>query len=608
MATAHAVADFDGDGLLDLATPNQNGAEILLQQANPPRTFLEPRVLEVGGAVLKALAAADFDLDGRVDQAIGQPRGDDSPNRMWLAYGDGEGGLELDDEPYVLGGVWQDLGKPGLRVTDFNGDGYPDIAAPGAGGPFDIVFLVNDRSGGFQPAHVSVPSPTFSVGAGQLGADGVTDFVVATVAGIEVWERPAPLSWRQVLRDMPAAEVQVVESDGGEALLEIHQATQEVESAQVYVRLVGEGVEAAQLTLEAPGGQRVTLPRAVPRSPSAVTVDVGASVGRRWQPQGYWRLHVTEAGGGDARVTDFEVRTVGRFNCGAEEGGEVCNGHDDDCDGVVDDDAPCDGALECYLGECRDCGQAEECDGANQDCDGRVDEGVRNACGACGPPPAEICNDGDDDCDGEVDEAPVDEVCNGVDDDCDDGVDEEAECPGDQRCVQGRCFNCRVEHFFPPDTVGVFERVPHVPFLGRLEVGSEGPGGRWAAYASFIPPEGTVGDCRLRMRRVGRINPQLPLQVKVHLVEAAWNPRTTTWLAQPAAAEVPIATFAAPPLNQYFEVDLGDVCARWAEAPDTNFGVKFTFERGEGIPEQVPMSALFDPARWLLPSQEPGCE
>ncbi|MDP6947373.1 MAG: hypothetical protein QF464_24710, partial [Myxococcota bacterium] len=46
----------------------------------------------------------------------------------------------------------------------------------------------------------------------------------------------------------------------------------------------------------------------------------------------------------------------------------------------------------------------EVCNGADDDCDGDTDEGVRNACGGCGPVPEEVCNDEDDDCDGGVDE------------------------------------------------------------------------------------------------------------------------------------------------------------------------------------------------------------
>ncbi|MDO8518953.1 MAG: MopE-related protein, partial [Deltaproteobacteria bacterium] len=49
-------------------------------------------------------------------------------------------------------------------------------------------------------------------------------------------------------------------------------------------------------------------------------------------------------------------------------------------------------------------GKEEVCDGQDTDCDGRVDEGVKNACGLCGPEPEDICNGADDNCDGLTDE------------------------------------------------------------------------------------------------------------------------------------------------------------------------------------------------------------
>ncbi|MSP91709.1 MAG: hypothetical protein EXR79_07880 [Myxococcales bacterium] len=104
---------------------------------------------------------------------------------------------------------------------------------------------------------------------------------------------------------------------------------------------------------------------------------------------------------------------------------EVCNGQDDDCNGQTDDDLTLPPGQCLSLGVCKGpqvvkCDGKEGftcnyppgfesvaetvCDNLDNDCDGQTDEGLRNACGACGPVPVEVCNDLDDDCDGNTDE------------------------------------------------------------------------------------------------------------------------------------------------------------------------------------------------------------
>jgi len=46
----------------------------------------------------------------------------------------------------------------------------------------------------------------------------------------------------------------------------------------------------------------------------------------------------------------------------------------------------------------------EVCNGQDDDCNGLIDDGVTNACGECGPEPVERCNGLDDNCDGQTDE------------------------------------------------------------------------------------------------------------------------------------------------------------------------------------------------------------
>jgi len=121
---------------------------------------------------------------------------------------------------------------------------------------------------------------------------------------------------------------------------------------------------------------------------------------------------------GDCDETDPAIHP------GAEE---VCNGVDDDCDGVIpadELDSDGDGHSVCSGADCDDddpevyLGRPELCDGADNNCNGEVDEGL------------DVDGDGFTPCEGDCDEAEPDinpsvpEYCDGIDNDCDVDVDE----------------------------------------------------------------------------------------------------------------------------------------------------------------------------------------
>jgi hypothetical protein len=129
---------------------------------------------------------------------------------------------------------------------------------------------------------------------------------------------------------------------------------------------------------------------------------------------------------------------------------ELCNGHDDDCDGKTDEDFPAlggacmDGKGACVVTGTIVCkkdatgtecskqagdGGDERCDGIDNDCDGKTDEDFSLGT-MCDGPDLDLCTEGVIACDGTGGETCTDatadsvETCNDHDDDCDGKTDE----------------------------------------------------------------------------------------------------------------------------------------------------------------------------------------
>jgi len=179
-----AVADFNGDGLADVATANRysNDVTVLLGQNNYEFVPVSGSAFTVGPSGPAAVAVADLNGDGLPDLVLANQ---DSNNVSVLFNQPDHNFIPAAGSPIIVGSA------PGaLAIIDLNGDRLLDLVAANASSN-DVSVLIQQPDHSLAPAanssfNVGFGFRPISVAAADLNADGLPDLVTANADSNDV--------------------------------------------------------------------------------------------------------------------------------------------------------------------------------------------------------------------------------------------------------------------------------------------------------------------------------------------------------------------------------------------------------------------------------------
>jgi hypothetical protein len=177
--------DFDENGITDLAVTSNGSASVSIALGQGvdgvgDGTFAAPVNLAVGSSPV-ALATADFNEDGILDLAVVRSL----TGILSLWYGQGTGGRG--NGAFTAGPTYSSgTNSAAITTGDFNEDGITDLAVARRDNPGIVAILLGQGAGGVGngtfAARIDYPAGHFpaAIRAGDFNGDGITDLVVAT--------------------------------------------------------------------------------------------------------------------------------------------------------------------------------------------------------------------------------------------------------------------------------------------------------------------------------------------------------------------------------------------------------------------------------------------
>jgi hypothetical protein len=165
------AGDFNGDGILDLATTMGLNNTVSLLLGNGNGTFQSPEHLAVDGLMPSALILGDFNRDQHLDLMTANF----GSSNVSLLLGNGDG-------TFLLPRLFKVRVNPRLLVAgDYNGDDLLDVAVTG-GKDDNVSLLLGLGDGTFAPQSIlPLRGNPLAIGSADFNNDGIADLAVGNL-------------------------------------------------------------------------------------------------------------------------------------------------------------------------------------------------------------------------------------------------------------------------------------------------------------------------------------------------------------------------------------------------------------------------------------------
>jgi len=164
------VGDLNRDGIQDLVVPlgNGNGNAILIGNGNGTFQVRSRIQIDETSAPLH-VAVADYNRDGLLD--IARTMGDGTNGLLQILRGNGDGTFQAPNRylvpPPSRGGIM-------ILAGDWNGDAKPDVAFVEGGAGAPLIDVLTNTTGGVPPPPTPTPPPSLGVASLSLNPTTVT--------------------------------------------------------------------------------------------------------------------------------------------------------------------------------------------------------------------------------------------------------------------------------------------------------------------------------------------------------------------------------------------------------------------------------------------------